>query len=107
MVILFSLTLSRPNDLKFEVFINLPPKTLKDYYRVIPNPASLKSMLKVVHSGKEGSPFRTWKAYEDEMSLIWKNAFHYNEDGSEIHNLAKDLQVCYLRPSFPLLPLLT
>lgn len=84
------------NEPKFEVFIELPPRALKDYYKVIPNPASLKSLLKVVKGGREGvSPFRSWKAYEDEISLVWKNAFHYNEDGSEIHNLAKQLQATF------------
>lgn len=30
--------------------------------------------------------------------MIWKNAYHYNEDGSEIFVLAKDLEVRHLAP---------
>jgi len=37
--------------------------------------------------------FRSWQSFEDEMSYIWNNARHYNEDGSEIFNLAGELEV--------------
>ena len=78
----------------FEVFVTLPPRTLKDYYQVIPNPMSLKKLQKLV----KGSEFKSWAAFEEETSTIWKNAWHYNEDGSEISNLAKDLEVRYCPP---------
>lgn len=61
---------------------------------------SLKKLQKKVKGidGKNGtagiSDLKTWTAFEEEASYIWKNAWHYNEDGSEISNLAKDLQVC-------------
>lgn len=54
---------------------------------------SLNSAIRHVKAGGSGTPYTSWKLYEDEVSLIWKNAFHYNEDGSEISNLARDLQV--------------
>lgn len=60
---------------------------------------SLKSVQKLVRgqhgrSGTTGvSDFKSWKAFEDEVSSIWKNAWHYNEDGSEIAKLAHDLEV--------------
>jgi hypothetical protein len=73
---------------------------LKDYYQVIPHPVSLKGLQKLVR-GIRGrtestgvSEFKTWDAFAEEASSIWKNAYHYNEDGSEIHMLAKDLEAC-------------
>jgi len=42
--------------------------------------------------------FKSWKSFEEEASSIWKNAWHYNEDGSEISLLAKDLQVWKIIP---------
>jgi Bromodomain len=50
---------------------------------------SLKKIQKLV----KGSEFKFWAAFEEETSTIWKNAWHYNEDGSDISNLAKDLEV--------------
>lgn len=62
---------------------------------------SLKGVQKLVR-GVHGrndptgvSDFKTWKALEEEVAAIWKNAWHYNEDGSEISLLAKDLEVCF------------
>ncbi len=38
---------------------------------------------------------KSWDAFETEVSYIWHNAREYNEDGSEIFNLAGDLEVSY------------
>ncbi|KAJ8058155.1 hypothetical protein OCU04_013010 [Sclerotinia nivalis] len=86
---------------EFEPFVTLPPRSLKDYYHVIPNPHCLKDLQKRVkgtHGGKHAtgvSDFKSWAALEEDASLIWKNAYHYNEDGSEIFNLAKDLETFF------------
>lgn len=83
----------------FEPFANRPPRSLKDYYQVIPHPTSLKILqkqVKGIHGRNENtgvSDFKTWAAFEEDASLIWKNAWHYNEDGSLISDLAKDLEV--------------
>jgi hypothetical protein len=72
---------------------------LKDYYQVIPHPVSLKGLQKLVrgvHGRNEPtgvSEFKTWKSFEEEVECIWRNAWHYNEDGSDISILAKDLEV--------------
>jgi hypothetical protein len=72
----------------------LPNRSLRDYYKLITNPASLGSVQKRVKGGKDNvSEFKSWAAFEKEMKYIWNNAWKYNEDGSEISNLAKDLQV--------------
>ncbi|KAI0517154.1 Bromodomain-containing protein [Xylaria bambusicola] len=82
----------------FEPFIYLPPRTLRDYYEVIAEPLSLKALQKQVR-GQHGrleatwvSDFKSWAAFEDQASLIWKNAYHYNEDGSEIFAMAQELE---------------
>ncbi|KAI1743399.1 Bromodomain-containing protein [Xylaria scruposa] len=82
----------------FEPFIYLPPRTLRDYYEVIAEPLSLKKLQKQVR-GQHGrleatyvSDFKGWAAFEDQASLIWKNAYHYNEDGSEIFAMAQELE---------------
>ncbi|KAI1288923.1 Bromodomain-containing protein [Xylaria venustula] len=82
----------------FEPFIYLPARTLRDYYEVITEPLSLKGLQKQVR-GQHGrgeatyvSTFKGWAAFEDQASLIWKNAYHYNEDGSEIFTMAQELE---------------
>lgn len=82
----------------------MPPRSLKDYYEIIAEPLSLKGLQKQVRGqrGRGGasgvSDFKSWSQFEDQTSLLWKNAYHYNEDGSEISVLAKELEVkqsCY------------
>lgn len=89
---------------KYEAFINLPDrKAYKDYYKVIPHPVSLNKLKKEVRgtnaaNGRESTGvtnFKTWESFEEEASLIWKNALHYNEDGSDISLLAKDLEIFF------------
>lgn len=85
--------------LLFQPFINLPPRSLKDYYEIIAEPISLKGLQKQVRGqrGRGGasgvSDFKSWSQFEDQTSLLWKNAYHYNEDGSEISVLAKELEI--------------
>ncbi|EHA48745.1 hypothetical protein MGG_11512 [Pyricularia oryzae 70-15] len=82
----------------FEPFLNLPPRTLKDYYQVIKEPICLKKLAKLVrgiHSRRDKpgkSDFKSWSAFEEKSSLLWKNAYYYNEDGSEIAVLAKEME---------------
>lgn len=38
--------------------------------------------------------FKSWDAFENAVSLVWKNARIYNEDGSELYNLSLELEVC-------------
>ncbi|KAI5864805.1 Bromodomain-containing protein [Durotheca rogersii] len=82
----------------FEPFVYLPPRSLKDYYEIIAEPLSLKALQKQVRGqhGRGGatyvSDFKSWAAFEDQASLIWKNAYHYNEDGSEIFLMAQELE---------------
>lgn len=89
------------NNLISASFLNLPSRSLQDYYRVIRHPVSLKSLAKTVQGikGRDPAPvpaatlFKSWDAFESEVSYIWRNAREYNEDGSAIVELAEELQV--------------
>ena len=83
----------------FLPFQNLPSRSLKDYYQLIKDPMSLAAIQKKVRGviGREAPTGHTlcksWDAFEDAFSLIWKNARIYNEDGSDIYNLSLELEV--------------
>ncbi|KFY03259.1 hypothetical protein V490_00238 [Pseudogymnoascus sp. VKM F-3557] len=85
----------------FEPFIKLPDRKLKDYYQVIPHPVSFNTLRKHIrgtHMKSEtlgATDFKSWDAFEEEVSLIWKNAKHYNEDGSAISALADNLEIFF------------
>jgi hypothetical protein len=73
-------TLRRDDFAGFEPFIELPDRSLKDYYAVIREPLSLVGLQKKV-KGIRGrvaptgvSDFKNWAAFEEEASLIWRNA---------------------------------
>ena len=96
---MFLLIVWNSGQANFAPFIHLPPRTLLDYYKLIRHPVSLKSVQKLVRGikGREpptGSTFlKSWHAFEEEVSYIWRNARDYNEDGSEIFVLSEKLQV--------------
>lgn len=80
-------------------FGNLPTRKLEDYYKVIRHPVSLKSVAKRTKGIHGRAPpsnvtdFKTWDAFEEEVSFIWRNAREYNEDGSDMYNLANEFEV--------------
>lgn len=39
------------------------------------------------------SEFKSWAALEEKASLLWRNAYYYNEEGSDIYELARELEV--------------
>lgn len=93
--------LQRDDFQGFEPFLTLLDRQdFKDYYEIIEHPVSLKQIQKRVKGvqGKKAatgiSDFKHWAAFEEEMSYLWKNAFQYNQDGSDIYILAEDLRVC-------------
>ncbi|KAL7811234.1 Bromodomain-containing protein [Trichoderma aethiopicum] len=86
------------DDAYFEPFINLPPRALRDYYKVITDPLSIKKLQKLV-KGVQGrndatgvSEFKSWNAFEEKAKLLWTNAYFYNEEGSDIYVLAQELE---------------
>lgn len=82
----------------FEPFVQLPSRKLRDYYMVIKQPVSLKQILKRVHGWHSRdeqtgvTDFRSWDAFEHEVARVWDNARKYNEDGSEMYQLAGELE---------------
>ncbi|SLM40141.1 Bromodomain [Lasallia pustulata] len=84
-------------------FLNLPPRQLQDYYRIIKRPVCLKGVQKLVRGikGREKptgvSFFKSWHAFESELNYIWNNAREYNEDESEIVKLAGQVEVYFRR----------
>jgi len=81
----------------------LPSRKLEDYYKVIRHPVSLRSVAKRCR-GQHGrheftgvTDFKTWDAFEEEISFIWRNAQGYNEDGSEMFLLADAFKVCFAK----------
>lgn len=83
----------------FTPFVNLPSRKLEDYYKAIRHPVSIKGVQKRIR-GQHGrnaptgvTDFKTWDALEEEMSFIWRNARDYNEDGSEMYELAGEFEV--------------
>lgn len=95
------LTFIRYEGAYFEPFVNLPPRALKDYFKIITEPLSFKKFQKSIqgHSGRGGragtSEFKSWSAFEDKAKLLWTNAYFYNEEGSDIYLLAQELEVCF------------
>ena len=67
---------------------------------MIQEPLSVKKLQKMV-KGVQGrndatgvSEFKNWSQFEDKMTLLWTNAYYYNEEGSDIYVLAQELEVC-------------
>lgn len=87
---------------EFQPFVNLPSRSITDYYQLIKRPLCLKMVIKRARGqhGREAATgvtdYKTWDAFEDDVSLIWKNAQEYNEDGSEMYELAEKFKVSAL-----------
>lgn len=75
---------------------------------------SLKKMWRAIQGmqGRGGatgvSLYKSWATMEQEANLLWTNAQYYNEEGSEIYELAGELKVnlpgcIVLATQFPLL----
>jgi chromatin structure-remodeling complex subunit RSC4 len=98
---IFQVLMLESDDIaSFEVFFDKPDRKLyPDYYKVIKNVVSLKSIQSKVKrsAGDKDAPtiseFKSWGTFEHEMSFLWNNAWQFNEDGSEISTLATELQV--------------
>ncbi|TKA78437.1 hypothetical protein B0A55_03048 [Friedmanniomyces simplex] len=82
----------------YSPFGNLPTRKLEDYYQIIKHPVSLKGVAKRCR-GQHGrapptgvSDFKTWDAFEEEISFIWRNAQEYNDDASDMFTLANEFK---------------
>ncbi|KAJ9625843.1 hypothetical protein H2203_004607 [Taxawa tesnikishii (nom. ined.)] len=87
----------------FSPFVNMPPRELTDYYRLIKRPISLNYVKKRTR-GQHGrgaatmmTDYKNWDAFEEDVSYIWRNAREYNEDGSDMFNLAGEFEEHFKR----------
>ena len=93
------LTVHSYDSAYFEPFVNLPPRALKDYYKMIEDPLSLKKLQKQVkgihgrHDATGVSEYKSWALFEEKAKLLWENAYYFNEEDSEIYALAQELEV--------------
>lgn len=56
----------------------------------------LQKLVKGIRSRSDRSgvsEFKSWAAFEEKTSLLWENAYFYNEENSPIANMAKELEV--------------
>ncbi|EME79415.1 uncharacterized protein MYCFIDRAFT_90064 [Pseudocercospora fijiensis CIRAD86] len=85
----------------FTPFVYLPSRKLEDYYKVIRHPVSIKGVQKLVKGVHGRNPptghtdFKTWDQFEQEVSFIWRNARDYNEDGSDMYQLANEFEAYF------------
>lgn len=74
----------------YEDFRNLVKrKEYPEYYRIIKTPMSLNTVRTRVLKGK----YPTWDEMKRELDIIITNAQTFNEEGSEIYDLANELRV--------------
>ncbi|XP_018417975.1 PREDICTED: protein polybromo-1 [Nanorana parkeri] len=57
-------------------------KDYPDYYKIILEPMDLKTVEQNIRSEK----YVTEEALMDDMKLMFRNAWHYNEEGSQVYN---------------------
>ncbi|KAG8964950.1 hypothetical protein FRC03_001174 [Tulasnella sp. 419] len=90
---LFSYKTSRDRVVA-EPFLDLPDKVAwKDYYKVIPEPRCLNGIKSKLEKGGYKHPMEV----HDDLSLVFNNALHYNEDGSTIAKDARTLKALFER----------
>ncbi|KAK6368200.1 hypothetical protein LTS17_009941 [Exophiala oligosperma] len=63
-------------------------KDYPDYYKVIKNPTSISDVRSMV----EDNVVQDWDSLGKEVRLIWENAKEYNQEGSEIYEMAEKLE---------------
>lgn len=74
-----------------DAFLELPDKEeWADYYEIIPQPRSLN----IVHAKLQAENYDNCLAAYADLALVFLNALHYNEEGSQIAQDAEKLRVC-------------
>lgn len=93
MKILFNAVLEAPEPISnrrlCELFMFKPSKKdYPDYYKIILEPMDLKTIEHNIRTDK----YTTEDAMMDDMKLMFRNAWHYNEEGSQVYNDAHVLE---------------
>ncbi|KIW20348.1 hypothetical protein PV08_00923 [Exophiala spinifera] len=63
-------------------------KDYPDYYKVIKKPTSISDVRTMV----QDSAVQDWDSLGKEVRMIWENAKEYNQEGSEIYEMAEKLE---------------
>ena len=89
------------SDLALNFLERPDKKRYADYYRKIAKPVALYILQKrtkgVIHNKVTGvSIYHSWDEFAEDVRLLWKNARAYNEEGSEIYELAGKLEVNFV-----------
>ena len=72
-----------------ELFETLPDRDdYPDYYEVIKKPTAID----IIQNQVERSAYKNFEAVRDDILLMCKNAFTYNEAGSEVYEDAQEIQ---------------
>ncbi|KNZ63810.1 hypothetical protein VP01_109g9 [Puccinia sorghi] len=72
-----------------EEFKTLPDKTRwKTYYQIIPEPIAIENI--AARNSKQG--YKDFESFQDDVLRMFKNAQHFNEDGSMVWNDSKHLE---------------
>ncbi|KAM8931014.1 protein polybromo-1 isoform 1-T1 [Pelodytes ibericus] len=86
-----------------ELFMFKPSKKdYPDYYKIILEPMDLKTIEHNIRTDKYSSE----EAMMDDMKLMFRNAWHYNEEGSQVYNDAHVLEKVFKEKRKELGPLL-
>ncbi|PLW50173.1 hypothetical protein PCANC_05558 [Puccinia coronata f. sp. avenae] len=79
----------RTGRLLIEEFRTLPDKTRwKRYYSIIPEPIAFENI--AARNSKQG--YKDFESFQDDVLRIFKNAQHFNEDGSMVWNDSRALE---------------
>ena len=75
----------QPDAINFE---EKPPKNIPGYYKVIKEPTSISDVRSALDEGQ----FTGWDDFASAVRLIWSNAKTFNEDASDIYEMADALE---------------
>ena len=59
-----------------------------DYYKVIPNPMDMKT----IHNKIQSMEYNTEDEFIHDFEIMFQNARHYNEEGSEVYKDSVSLE---------------
>ena len=75
----------QPDAINFE---EKPPRNIPGYYKLIKEPTSISDVRSALDEGQ----FANWDDFASAVRLIWSNAKTFNEDASEIYQMAETLE---------------
>eukprot|EP00316_Scyphosphaera_apsteinii_P000730 CAMPEP_0119326096 /NCGR_PEP_ID=MMETSP1333-20130426/67457_1 /TAXON_ID=418940 /ORGANISM="Scyphosphaera apsteinii, Strain RCC1455" /LENGTH=559 /DNA_ID=CAMNT_0007334293 /DNA_START=81 /DNA_END=1760 /DNA_ORIENTATION=- len=83
--------ISQPHAWPFEKPVD--PTRYPDYYQIVPDPIDLGTIKKRLESGE----LNDQEDFAEDVRRVWKNCYMYNQDGTDVHRMAKDLEQWFER----------